>query len=155
MDRRNEVVASMAVSSTKNIPVKWAFRATGAFIVNDQDTESFVGEVWYQNALFEIGPAIKVREWVFCLERDVESVRKIRNISDDWFISAFKGKDHFTFDRGVKNELGTRNVVFMEYVCCTFWPILHPETFDGIALNQIGEHSSIMMNFKTEMFPDQ
>jgi hypothetical protein len=148
---RDDMVASLAGASAKNIPAAWKFRRTGKFIVNDQDTESFIGEVWYANGAFEIGPAIQVRNWVFVLERDIEPIRKEKNLNDDWFVSAFKGADHFTFNCQIPNQLGTRNPDFMRYIVCTFWPILHPESFDSFENTTVEERKMVKMRFRAEV----
>lgn len=152
---RNKIVESLAGASTKNIPGQWKFQAMGKFIVNDQDTDSYVGELWYQNGEYEIGPALKVRDWVFCLERRREESRKALKLSDDWVVSAFRGPDHFSFNYRVPDKIGNRNVEFMRYICCSFWPILHPETFDHLDFDKMPKDKMIQMEFKCEFFKPQ
>ena len=149
---KDDVIASMAGASAKNIPARWKFRPSGKFIVNDQDTDSFVGELWYENGEFEIGPAVQVRNWTFCLERRRVETRLEKNLNDDWFVSAFKGQDHFTFNCKVQNKLGSRNPDFMRFVCCTFWPILHPEAFDNLVVVPTEVGAAVAMTFRAEMF---
>jgi hypothetical protein len=68
--------------------------------VDKQDTNSYVGVIYYNNNNYEMGGAIKVHDWVFVLERMYTTVREKSAPQNDpnvWVIGAFHDKSHYSF----------------------------------------------------------
>lgn len=133
VEKRNNAIREKATAGTSNVS-PWNFQTTGHLYVDDRDTQSFVGEVYYSNPFYEIGAAIKVRDWVFCLERMVPKARKKlapNNDPDAWVIAAFHGQSHYSFISIKASSQKELNDMLIEYVVETFWPILHPEVFES------------------------
>jgi hypothetical protein len=130
--KRDNRVREQATASTPLVSA-WQFVATGDFFVDDRDTESYAGEICYANPNYEIGPALKVRNWVFCLERMTPEARARiapQNDPEAWVISAFHGPSHYSFIAIDAPDQRTLNDRFVTFVVSRFWPILHPESFD-------------------------
>lgn len=132
-DKQNEQterIARMAKSQTENLPSKWQFEPTGMLYVNNRDTDTMFGSIRYENTLYEFGPAIKICDWVFALERltpEGYSLLSTTVPESTWLIVAFHGDSHYTF-KVVPDTLTTRNE-FVEYLLRKFWPILRPELY--------------------------
>lgn len=130
--KRDNYVREQATASTPLVS-PWQFVATGDFYVDDRDTESYAGEIYYANPNYEIGSALKVRNWVFCLERMTPEARARitpQNDPEAWVISAFHGPSHYSFIAIKAPDQRTLNNDFVTFVVSRFWPILHPESFD-------------------------
>ena len=105
----------------------WQFLPTGPFEVNGRDTESHIGELFWDDPEWETGPAIQVRDWVFCL-------LQFPAADAQWMLGAFHG-DRFTACLELEKTPPTDALrkQFMGLVVGLFWPVLHPEAFDGVA----------------------
>ncbi len=104
----------------------WQFVATGHLRVNDRDTESHVGELLWKDERWATGPAIQVRDWVFCLAQAPAA-------DASWVLCAYRGNSFYAFMEFKDQEPsdGLRRS-FISLVVGSFWPILHPDTFDGL-----------------------
>lgn len=132
-EKRNNFVRDKAAAST-SVVSNWEFRPVGRLFVNDENYESYIGEVYYNNPIYEIGASIKVRNWVFCLERMTAKFRERltpQNSPDVWLVAAFHEKSHYSFESIQANSQKELNNIFTSYVIEKFWPILHPESFDS------------------------
>lgn len=143
---RDRQVVALAGESLKECNT-WAFIPKGYLYVDDRDTSSFFGEVMYDNPGYEMGLAVKVRDWVFVLERPTPILRDVLLYRkepvpplDAWVFAGFRGTFHCSFWelRGLPDQQ-TMMRVFVHEVVTTFWDILHPEVFEGNAPWKRGE----------------
>lgn len=125
----DQLIADKAFATTKLVS-NWEFQPIGSIIINEHDTDSQIGGLVYSNTNYIFHGALKVKNWVFVLEKMTnEALQKLAPTSDKdmWYISAFNGNSHYTFAgfKGVdESEL---NVVLIEYIIDNFWNILYPE----------------------------
>jgi len=129
------VISKMAQVVTVNIPSKWTFVPHGSLIVNDRDAESFYGKVLYDNENYEIGESIKIKDWVFVLERLKTWARKQIDVNSIvnpklWFISGFFGSTHCTFTSIEEPDVLKRNDLLVRFIIEKMWTVLHPEEIE-------------------------
>lgn len=149
-EQRTAAIENMAQAITRNIKAQWFFEPRGTLYVNDQDTETLCGELYYDVPLFEHGPAVKVRDWVFVMERltPVGRMMMTPDVSPDaWFICAFRGTSHYSFAKIVDKNIVLPKEL-LKFVVLRFWPILHPETFDSVHVVD----GMVPMHWTTEEF---
>lgn len=147
----DSMILSGAEATTSPI-VKWRFVPSGHLCVNDKDSESYVGEIYYNNPNYELGGAIKIKDWVFCLERMTPKARMIlapQNNPDAWVISAFHHNEHCSFIGFVSSDHVRKNSILLEFVILNFWPMLHPEFFNNIIPNKDVEMKWTTVAFKS------
>jgi len=130
-------IAAKAKAVSHNIPGAWTFIPVGDFSINDSDCDANIGELYYENGAYEIGPTVRVRDWVFCLERMTLAGRAAypQNIIDPeiWVLSAFHGMDHYSFDKVHVGNPESLRPVFLTIIVHEFVPILCEDLFDGKA----------------------
>ncbi len=118
-------LAPAGTSVTKTGIRPWRFLATGHLRVNDRDTDSHIGELFWDDAAWETGPAVQVRDWVFCLQRFPAA-------DAQWMLCAYRGdRFHAVLEFTATEMAAGLRQAFLGVVVSRFWPILHPETFDG------------------------
>lgn len=148
---RNNAIAHMAETVVPDLTATWTFEPRRTLYVNDKDNGTFCGELFYNVPIFEHGPAVKVRDWVFVMESYIPSARAVLYPDmppDTWFLSAFRGTTHYTFynfekkDRVLTQEL-------LKFVVLRIWPILHPETFGDVQVVD----GRVQMHWTTKEFP--
>jgi hypothetical protein len=129
MAYRQEAMRTLAMGVTENIATKWQYFPTGNLFVDDRDTNSTVGELIHNNALYLTGAAVKIRDWVFVLERLVTS--------DRWHLSAFTGQTHWQF--GLQKSDDPQQM--LHTIVTRFWPVLHSDCFDHLDLSRFATES--------------
>jgi hypothetical protein len=81
---------------------------------------------------YEFGPAIKIRDWVFVLERMTDTARPVLNPAAEasaWYVCGFRQKKHYNF--GTVTDSSNLQRTLLDFIIPRFWPILHPEAFVG------------------------
>lgn len=134
MSERDENIKAISKGRTYGVK-QWHFVPIKKLVVDDRDTDSYFGSVLYDNNGYEFGSAIKVRDWVFVLERMTETFRLAlapNNSPDVWVIGAFHNNEHYSFAPVVSQDQNTRTGLMVDYVIKWFWPFLHPEVFDSL-----------------------
>lgn len=130
-EERNKFIQEKAATST-SIIVHWRFIPTGHLYVDNKDTNTYVGELYYGNPNYEMGGAIKVRDWVFVLEKMTsEAMNRLAPNNDPnvWVIAGFHDHSHYTFTGITASSQSELNNMLVGYIVVNFWPILHPEVF--------------------------
>lgn len=133
-ERMNNQIVEHSVAKT-DIILPWKFIPTGNLYVNDQDTDSFYGELYYENPNFEIGGAVRVRDWVFVSERMRPEVRQRlapQNDPNAYMIAGFYHNSHFSFVPFISPvpDIRACNQIMINFVVTKLWPIFHIECFD-------------------------
>lgn len=120
----------------------WKFVPKFELHVDDRDTDSLMGEVYYNNDGFEIANAIKLRSYVFTLERSTPVGRQrtaayMRTTVDqafsnnNWHVCAFKGQNHYNFGIEIPDlPVNERSTAFTELVIGRFFMALFPEILE-------------------------
>lgn len=121
-EKRNKCIQEKAIATTTAV-APWQFEPRGHLYVDDKNTNSYVGELYYRNPNYETGGAIKVQDWVFVLERMTSEA------PDTWVIAAFHGHLHYSFTEITASNQSELNNLLVKYVVTTYWPILYPEVF--------------------------
>jgi hypothetical protein len=125
----------------------WRFTPTGTLEVNGRDTESHIGELFWEDSNFVTGPAFQVRDWVFCLAQFPKADQK-------WILCAFCGNNFFAYREFAKTS--SSDALRQQFVALTvglFWPILHPETFDGVEGDHYAAAREGEITFSTKLGP--
>lgn len=129
LDPTSTIVALAGAKTTPIAP--WRFIASGHLYVDDRDTESFLGEVYYANRGFEIQCAVRIRNFVFCLERSTANSPSQAALRPEarthWWVAAFSGNTHYSFGSIVDAPQQELNKAFLEVVITRYYPILHYE----------------------------
>ena len=132
-------IQNLAIAKTSWV-CNWTFVPTGNLYIDDCGIESYVGGLEYNNPNYEVGMAIKMRNWVFVLERMTNDCRNIlasTNNPQVWVIAGFYGQAHYSF-LAVKEETTEElNLALLRYVMEKMIPILHQELFDSSLCNEI------------------
>lgn len=142
IDKRNNSVRFHAKVGTQVI-VPYKFIPTGHLYVDDRDTDSYIGELCYINSNYETGGALKVRDWIFALERMLPEARQRlapKNNPDVWVIGGFHEHSHYSFTTVTAVSQKELNQALLHYVLTKFWPILHPEVFDTYLKQAVANH---------------
>lgn len=120
---------ALARARTENIPHHWGFASTTKILFNGKpSTAATLGVINYQNAMYEMGLAIKIGAYVFCLERLTAQVRRAMvnaPQSDAWVIGAFTGKTHYSFV--AFNDAPLMHNILVAWLVKNIWPILAPD----------------------------
>ena len=122
--KQNQYVRGLAIV-IRYSDLSWNFNSIADLIVDDNHTESYIGEIFYANELYETGAAIRVRDWIFYLERFA------KDATEKWTIAGLHGKEHCTFlivDGATEKD---RNDKLTQFVVKGIFPILHPEVCIG------------------------
>lgn len=128
MENRDKTIQSFAQISSSPV-ARWNFKSTGKLIVDGKDTDALVGKIDYNNAMYEIGLAVKIGNWHFCLERMTERFRQMLNPEanpNNWIIGAFYGQCHYTFAE-ITASPKDLNDVLIKWVIDTCWIFVEPE----------------------------
>ncbi len=63
-------VAATATTSTPSLPGRWRFLPTTLLMVDNTDiADCDVGEIYYESPMHVIACALRIKDWVFCMER--------------------------------------------------------------------------------------
>lgn len=133
--------------------MKWRFVPRSHLYINDKEAKSYVGEVYYNNPLYEIGEAVKIEDWVFCVERMTNSARKRLDPfgdPDQWSITAFHDNIHCSFIDFIHKQHDTtkRIDILLKYILIKFWPIFHSEIFANVNVDTNITITWITIQFK-------
>jgi len=91
-----------------------------------------MGGLCYENGIYDIGPALRIKDWVFCLERMNEEGRKMfPGTMGHWMLAAFHGMDHYNFGLVKGNTDRAIRGTFLVVVVTEFLPLLCLHLFDG------------------------
>jgi len=148
-----DTIETKAILHSRNIPGRWHFVPVGDVILDDRDTGCTMGELYYENGIYDIGPAIRIKDWVFCLERMNDVGRKMfPENKGTWAMAAFRGMDHYNFGPVDGNTNQAIRGVFVVVVVTEFLPHLCPDLFDGKGdpLEAVKK-----MAFTAQLFSDQ
>jgi hypothetical protein len=120
------------LASSKSTPIPpWRFIASGHLYVDDRDTESFLGEIYYTNRALEIRCAVRIRNFVFCLERWIAGSPAHAAMPPEkrshWWIAAFSGDTHYSFGSLTDGPQQELTKAFLDVVITRYYPILHYE----------------------------
>jgi hypothetical protein len=130
-NNQSDMIAKLA-STTTPISSKSKYIPHNKFIVYDNDEGYTRGLFSYENPLFEIGPAIQIKDWIFVIERMTPYYKNIllpNSTHNQWIVGAFNGTTHYTFDTISIRDQNILGDVLVEYILFMFWPILHPNLF--------------------------
>lgn len=129
-----------ARAQTSSTPVaRFTYVPSGQLFVDNKDTGSTVGDVYYANPAIEIERAARVRDWTFCLERMARREMRPAGHEDDWVLGAFHGNLHYSFGFITIAPSASTASAFLQNIVERFWPILHIETFDrNVAPSETG-----------------
>lgn len=113
----------------------WAVQRRGHVIVTVGATEVslYACDVAYGLPIFEFGPGVEIRDWVFVLERMKPVARAEMNPGappNTWYLCAFHGKDHYNFGHVADCADLIRSL--LNAVLPRFLPIIQPEAFVGV-----------------------
>lgn len=132
-----------------SIHCRWEFVPKFSLMVDGKDTSSFLGELYYENAGIEIANAIKVRDYVFTLERQnkfgYQRTAAVMGLTleqfmaklpepDSWVVCCFKGNQHFNFGHIISNALSDveRGKEFTNLVIARFFLPLFPDMLQRV-----------------------
>lgn len=139
--KRVRFIEQQSVTSPIILEVPWAFLARLSLCVNGkQEYRALLGDMSYAYSHYEFGPAIKIRDWVFVLERMTEAARLVINPvaeASTWYVCGFRQRKHYNF--GKVTDGSNLQRTFLDFVIPRFWPILHPEAFVGCAPDADGQ----------------
>jgi len=130
-------VAKLARASTDKIS-QWKFTVRGDLYVDDCDIDAHVGDLDYENMFYEIGAAVRLRSWVFALERQKDEIRKVfapENSPKTWVIGGYHGESHYSFVGTNAEFVEQRTEALLYFVVQKIVPILYPDIFDSLGTN--------------------
>jgi hypothetical protein len=124
-DPITQQILAMIAPENKTTPIaQWKFVPGGLLKINDKELDIYPGEVYYANSLYQIMNAIKIKDWVFVLER------AIYDRPDMIHISGFHGNTHCTFLGVTLNEAPSEDIFFniiMDFFFNKILPIVYPD----------------------------
>lgn len=122
-------------SSASSIGISpYTFTSLAKIVVNDRDTNSYVGRINYANPAYEFLACIKIRECIFTLERLVPFFKQaFGHMNDCYYIGCFNGNKHCVFSQNYEPSYFEQNKpgdTLIDYVVSSFWGIFFPDCFD-------------------------
>ena len=150
----------IAVAKSHISSGSYRFVPAGQLIVDDRDTGSLYGELYYDNTLYEIGAAVKVRDWIFALERMTTRAKKIlapQNLKfpNTWVIGAFYEDNHYNMTTIESSNQDELNRTMVTWIVERTWAILHPEVFDNVQPDDTPRHDDTVRCLKWELLPNK
>lgn len=113
---------------TEILPDSWRFKSKGILVINDEAEIATYGSISYDNKIYELGPAIAMKDWYFTFERKSFIGRCIFPDNNDpllFVLTAFYKNYHCNF--GITLPSNEHTVaLFTNLVLSTFGPILMP-----------------------------
>lgn len=101
----------------------WHFVPTGEFIVNEAVVGAHKGDITFEDKAWEMGHAIRARDWVFALARHVDDTSP----PNEWLLCGFHGHAlHFFQEIHSPNPDELRRA-FYSFTVELFWTILFPQ----------------------------
>jgi hypothetical protein len=134
--KRTAFIEQLADGAPTTIQARWAFLQRRRVYLNGKDVGAVAGDMSYAYPfdVFEFGPAIKFRDWVFALERMTPGWRARLNPAADpskWYVVAFHGRAHYNF--GKVDDAPNLVPALLGFVMPKIAPIFYPEAFAGCA----------------------
>ena len=126
--RAEKVIAAAAKLITPKTAYPWYFLPMGTLRLDDSDSCIEAGDMYYTPLLHEIGPALRIADWVFVVERKTalcKQMMKITEPEDEWDCAAFHGTAHYTFNRFKGTATNLQKVV-LEFAL-PFCRLLRPD----------------------------
>jgi hypothetical protein len=136
-----ERIRSQANTWTQRLPQKWVFVPISEVAVNDRECDCWIGELYYEHPGYQIGPAVRVKNWVFCREIATRPFWQYLLTLDllppgaspdpSWMLCAFRAGtgEHYTF----RKDTSVGASEFFRSVVDQFFSILCEELFaDGL-----------------------
>lgn len=126
MKENNQRIVHLAASRTPKV-APFRFRVLGEMFAESKDESvkvGLAGKVEYANQLCEIVAAIRLGDWLFCVEK--------MSYMKDYYIGAFFKSQHFTFGGILQEDSRTLQNQLMEFVASKILPILHPTLFESV-----------------------
>ena len=145
-EKIEEIIRRDFVVGGSTLPqlARYEFVPTAKLIVNDCESNTFVGDLFYNNPLYEFAGAVCTRGWIFALERMTLAGRTMLAPSNDcrFLITAFHGGNHYQFDPNLLRAIRTPDGqvpdatvrelrdALVTYLVTRLWPVLHSDFFD-------------------------
>lgn len=114
---RNEAVRALAASSVSGVaPYRFLVRGEMRASVGECSltTVGLVGDVHYANPLCEIFGAVRVADWLFCIEKTAAQ--------EAFYLGGFCGRTHCTF-----GQTPNSTSALLHFVATKMLPILQPD----------------------------
>lgn len=125
-----EELSPLRISQGQTTPIPgWKFVPQGELIIDsNEDKPAYYGEVYYQNKGLEIVNAIRIKEWVFVLERWYPNYpcKKSDYKPNEWFIASFYKSTHASYSGFIpdKETFEARFHPYLGFLLSKIWPIL-------------------------------
>jgi len=136
---------------THNLPYGWRFTPVVNLIVDDRETGGYIGDLNYEHTGYTIRLAIRIKDWIFALEKINPAHRVFMNARgfvlpspELWFLAGFHGNDHYNFDSSRDEPV---NTWFVSKVVREFVPHLCVDLFDG----KVGEPTELIQHMQFEI----
>lgn len=129
MSNPDQIIQNKARMITAPI-LCWKFIPNGYLYLDNSDIQSYTGQVHYLNKNYETGKAIKVKDWVFYLERMTPEARARLAPNNDpelWIISGLHKNTHYSFVDVKGSNQDDLNNKFINYIIKEFFPILRSQ----------------------------
>lgn len=120
----SEEIRRLAMASSVP-PFEHKFIPTGHLVCSgDANMKVEFGEVEYGSPNYIMCGAVRLKEWLFCLERS--------HFQEGYFLCAFLGREHFTFGRmNASNSLDAQRD-FISTCMLDFCPFLYADELSAI-----------------------
>jgi hypothetical protein len=128
---QNKLIKQLIYAYSAGRVPTWNFEPLSRLQIGDSLTEAHLGCLHYQHALYEIGAAFQVRDWVFVTERYSDYAHgRSQSLPPPhgWICTAFHGDQHFMFAELPPDLPLHKHVHYIiSMVLFNWWKILHPE----------------------------
>jgi hypothetical protein len=130
MNNENQKIINLSVRIVPSLPIPWNFSPNKnlSICIEKFPTPAgiIIGKLFYDNPFCESTYAIKIKHWVFSLEKMIYPNSSFSQ-QDEYHIGAFVGNSYLFFHSFEQKDkvLAT----FFEYIMHHFLPILHPRLF--------------------------
>lgn len=121
----SSIVAKSLILS--KISHDYAFYPKKLLIVNDENVGK-LGELDYENPLYEVKCGVRLGDFFFCLERKTSLGIKITgppNIPNRWVVGAFRNEFHYQFTNLEDNE--DLEDIYFKYLIENIAILIYPE----------------------------
>ena len=143
-------IAEKIQTKTEILPTSWEFKSKGVIIINHDTEIATHGNIVHDNLDYNLGPAIKMKDWHFTYECKSDIGRRKfpdSNGSEYFFITAFYKNYHCDFGIMIFNDTDAVTT-FTNLVISMFGPILMPE----VSAPLLGNLTKVHIEWKPDPF---
>jgi len=128
---------STATTSTPDLHFLWRFLPVAPLLREDgTQLDGDIGELYYANAFFDVGPALRIKDWVFVLTR-LSAIGRARGLNigvaqSHWVMAGFHADSHCVWATTWPDTQEAR-IGFFGVAVGQFWTMLTGEPApDGV-----------------------